>query len=144
MRPSCAGRAGDVLRVREYGHGGRCSRSRSSWCDGCAGNEAGYRDLFDLELDQLLDIGQARLFLGRDQRGGVAVLAGAAGAADAVDVVFGGVRQFVVDDVRQVVDVEAARGDVGGDQHAHRAGLEGFERFGALLLALVAVDGGRR
>ena len=38
------------------------------------------------------------------------------GAADAVHVVLRHVRQLVVDDVRQLLDVEAARGDVGGDQ----------------------------
>ena len=37
-------------------------------------------------------------------------------------------------------DVEAARGDVGGDQHARLAGLELAQRLLALRLALVAVD----
>ena len=46
--------------------------------------------------------------------------AGAAGAADAVHVVLGDVRQLVVHDVRQLFDVEAARGEVGRDEHAHR------------------------
>ena len=46
--------------------------------------------------------------------------AGAAGAADAVHVVLGHVRQLEVDDVRQLVDVDAARGDVGRDQHLQR------------------------
>ena len=43
----------------------------------------------------------------------------AAGAADAVHVVLGDVRQLEVDDVRQLLDVEAARGDVGRDEHRH-------------------------
>ena len=59
-----------------------------------------------------------------------------------MDIVLGDARQFIVDDQRQVVDVESARGDVGGDQHARCAGLEGFECLGALLLGFVAVDGG--
>ncbi len=104
--------------------------------------EAGHDDLLDLELGQLLDLGEARLFLGCDQRGGFAFLAGAAGAADAMHVILGDARQFVVDDVRQVVDVEAAGRDIGGDQHARRAGLEGLERLGAVLLALVAMNRG--
>ena len=41
----------------------------------------------------------------------------AARAADAVDVGLGHVGQVVVDDVRDAVDVDAARGDVGGHQH---------------------------
>ena len=39
----------------------------------------------------------------------------------AVDVVLGVLRQVVVDDVGDPVDVEAARGDVGGDQDRERA-----------------------
>ena len=57
--------------------------------------------------------------------------AGAAGAADAVHVVLGHVRQLEVDDVRQLVDVDAARGDVGRDQHLQVALLEVGERLGA-------------
>ncbi len=44
--------------------------------------------------------------------------------------------------MRDGVDVDAARGDVGGDQGADLAGLEGGEGALALALALVAVDGG--
>ena len=40
-----------------------------------------------------------------------------------------------------LVHVDAARGDVGGDQHAQLAGLERLKRALALRLALVAVDG---
>ena len=69
-------------------------------------------------------------------------LAGAAGAADAVDVVLGDVRQLVVDDVGQVLDVEAARGDVGRDEDLHLAALKSSSASDALALALVAVDRG--
>ena len=44
--------------------------------------------------------------------------AGARGAADAVHVALGDVGQVEVDDVADAVDVDAAGGDVGGDQHA--------------------------
>ena len=65
---------------------------------------------------------------------------GAAGAADAVHVIFGHVRDFVVHDMGQVVDVDAARGDVGGHERADLSVLETFERIGARRLALVAVQ----
>jgi hypothetical protein len=68
------------------------------------------------------------------------LVAGAAGAADAVDVVFADVRDFVVHDVRQLVDVDAAGGDVGGHQRADVAALEAGQRLGAGGLALVAVQ----
>jgi hypothetical protein len=42
--------------------------------------------------------------------------------------------------VRQLVDVDAAGGDVGRHQHLQRALLEVAERLGARALALVAVD----
>jgi hypothetical protein len=60
-----------------------------------------------------------------------------------MDVVLRHVRQLVVHDQRQVVDVEAARRDVGGDQDLELAFLERVERLDARALRLVAVDGGR-
>ncbi|OIQ77342.1 hypothetical protein GALL_409680 [mine drainage metagenome] len=68
----------------------------------------------------------------------------AAGAADAVDVIFRHVGQFEVHHLRKLVDVEAARGDVGGHQHRDAAVLELRQRLGAGRLALVAMDGGGR
>ncbi len=55
-------------------------------------------------------------------------------------IVFGRVRQFVVDHVRQLIDVDAARSHIGRHQHAQAAILERFQRLGALLLALVTVN----
>src|SRR5471030_2698108 len=104
--------------------------------------EAGQVAARDGLLDQLLDVGQQALVLVRINRDGIAGGAGAAGAADAVHIVLGVVRQVVVDDAGQVGDVEAARGDVGGDQHVDLALLERLQRGDAFLLRLVAVDGG--
>ena len=59
-------------------------------------------------------------FVDADQRDRVALDAGAAGPADAVDVVLGDHRQLEVDDVRERVDVDAARGDLGRDQERRR------------------------
>ena len=68
--------------------------------------------------------------------------AGARGAADAVHVALGNVRQVVVDHMADAVDVDAARGDVGRDQRAHacRRGKSARAAL-ALVLRLVAVDG---
>ena len=46
--------------------------------------------------------------------------------------------------MREGVDVEAARGDLRGDQHREPAGLEVGQGADSLRLALVAVDGRRR
>ena len=70
-------------------------------------------------------------------------MASAARAADAVHVVFRHVGQLVVHHVRQLVDVQTARRDVGSHQHGQAAVLEARQRPGAGPLALVAVDGHR-
>ncbi len=94
----------------------------------------------DLLVDEALDRAQQRAILGAHQRERLAGGARPAGAADAVHVILGDVRQVEVHDVRQVLDVEAARRDVGRDQHLHLALLEVLERADARVLALVAVD----
>src|SRR5262249_15231288 len=74
--------------------------------------------------DQLLDVAQVGALLGIAERDRDAVGAGAGGAADAVHVALGNVRQVVVDDVADAVDVDAARGDVGRHQRAQVSGAE--------------------
>ncbi len=59
-------------------------------------------------------------------------------------VVFVGRRQVIVDDVRDARDIEAARSDVGSDQHAHVILLEEPERLLAAAMGLVAMDALRR
>ncbi len=59
-----------------------------------------------------------------------------------MDIGFRHVGQLEIDDVADVIDVDAAGGDVGGDQRAQLAGLEGLQGAFALRLVLVAVDGG--
>src|SRR6266508_3065212 len=72
--------------------------------------------LLDFLADEPLDVAKEGAVFARDERHGLAEFPRAAGAADAVDVVFRDVRQVVVDDVRQRLDVQAPRGDVGGDE----------------------------
>ena len=62
------------------------------------------------------------------------------GAADAVNVVFGHVRQLVVHDVRQLFDIEPARRDFRRDQRHDLVRLEVRQRAHARALALVAVN----
>ena len=82
----------------------------------------------------------ARRVIPVDEGDGRARVARAARAADAVDVdllVFGA---LVVDDVRDVVDVDASRGDVGGDQDVDLAVTEGAQSLLASALTQVAVQ----
>jgi hypothetical protein len=59
----------------------------------------------------------------------------AAGAADAVDIILGMLRHVVVDDVADVGDVDAARGDVGGDHDLVLAVAKTFQRLFAVRAA---------
>ncbi len=108
---------------------------------------AGFKARHDLHrhlfFHHALDRRQQRTVFAADQRNRVAGAAGTTGAADAVHVIFGHVRQVVVDDMRQCVDVDTACGDVGGDEDLDFIVLEALERAHALRLALVAVDGVR-
>ena len=70
--------------------------------------------------EQRLDRVELGLLALRDERDRLAVAADAAGAADAVHVHLGLVGQVVVDDVRDLRDVEAARGDVGRHEQPAR------------------------
>ena len=66
--------------------------------------------------------------------------AGARGAADAVDIAFRHFRQFEIHHMGDAVDIDAAGGDVGGDENPRTSGAEFLERPLARRLALVAVD----
>src|SRR6185312_3596621 len=98
---------------------------------GCAGIQAqrggglvtGYRVDRDVLLEQLADVVQQTAFVVAYQGQREAFHAGAAGTADAVHVILGHRGQVEVDDDRQLLDVDAARGDVGGDHHGDAAAL---------------------
>src|SRR5690606_13321927 len=94
-------------------------------------------------LDRLpggaLDRAQHALLARGDEQDRLAAASGAAGAADAVDVALGVVRDVVVEDVADPLHVQAARGHVGGHQHVQAAILELLDGALALLLLHVAV-----
>src|SRR3974377_1543159 len=71
---------------------------------------------WDILTDQLFDGGNRLVVSRRDDGDGGTGKAGAAGAADAVDVVVGVVRNVEIEDVADRRNVEATRGDIGGDQ----------------------------
>ncbi len=67
---------------------------------------------------------------------------GSGRAARAVQIVLGVVRRIVLHDEVDVIDVDAAGGDVGGDQDARMSGGEPVQGPLALVLVAVTVDGG--
>ena len=99
--------------------------------------------LIDCAAHQLFDFREQRHFVGGHQRYRFAGAASAAGAANAVHIVFGDMRHVVIHHMRQFFDIEPACGQIGGDQHAHQAGFEIGQRLGSCALAFVAVNRGR-
>src|SRR6516164_3935717 len=78
--------------------------------------------------DQLLDHRDASAVGGRNDGDGGAAPSGTPGAADAMHIVVGVVRDVEVEDVADRGNVEAARGDVGGDQQRDFVLAELIER----------------
>jgi hypothetical protein len=90
--------------------------------------------------DQLFDRRDAfRLGRGNDSDGG-ARPSRAAGAADAMDVIVGMMRDVEVEDVAHRWNVEPARRDIGSHQQSHFVPAELIERGGARRLIHVAVQ----
>src|SRR5205085_10299642 len=92
------------------------------------------------QSDQLFDSAQESHLFVVAERDRDAFGAGPRGAADAMHVAFRDVRQVVIDDVADAVDVDAARRDVGRDQRTHAPRTKSREHALALVLRLVAVD----
>ena len=97
---------------------------------------------FDFLADEAFDSAEFFGFVGRDECEGIPRHVGAAGAADAVDIVLGVLRDVVVDDMAHSGDVDAARGDVGRNHDFVFSGFESAERFDALVLRAVGVQNG--
>ena len=60
-----------------------------------------------------------------------------------MDEVLGMVGQIVVDDVRDVLHIDAARSNIGRHQHLESASVEAGERARSLRLGAIAVNHGR-
>src|SRR5699024_10878376 len=91
-------------------------------------------------LGGALDVRQGAALVRADEGHCLPGASGAAGAADAVDVGLRFLRHIEVDDQADALHVEAAGGDVGGDEHLQRAVAETLDDLLALLLGHVAAD----
>ena len=90
--------------------------------------------------DHLFDHAHHLGIFGRHQRGRESFLAGAARAADAMHVIVRMDGHIVVEDVTDIGNVEAARGDVGGRQKRNLSTAKAIQRRGARALIHVAVQ----
>ncbi len=109
-------------------------------CVEVIGGVVGLDGLGEAEVERVVDDGPARHVLPVHERHRGASVAGAAGAAYAVEVrllIFGA---LVVDHVRDVVDVDASRRDVGCDEHVNLSAAESAHSLLAGALAEIAVE----
>jgi len=97
-------------------------------------------DALDFLADEAFDGADVHHVFGDHEGEGVARRFGATGAADAVDVIFGMLRHVEVNDVADVGDVEAAGGDVGGDEDFVFAVAEALEGLFAFALGAVGME----
>lgn len=115
--------------------GGRCSRGPGGQF------KTGNIEELDFFSDQFFDPTEERPFFIRDQRDGFALETCSTGSSNAMDVVFGDVWQFIVDDMGEGSDIDATSCDIGGDQYADFAFFETVESFDSGGLRFVPVDG---
>lgn len=97
----------------------------------------------DLLVQEPLNTDQIARFGFITKRIGQAFFSSTGGAANAVNIDFGFVGQIEIEDVRNVVDVNASAGNVGGDENEHLAVSEVLERPCSGGLAFVTVNGVR-
>src|SRR3546814_7469187 len=75
-----------------------------------------------------------RTLVGRAEADRLALGAGARGAADAVDILLGNVRNLEVDHMADARHIDTACGDVGRDEQLDLARTESLQRVGTLRL----------
>ena len=94
----------------------------------------------DAGADDALDLAQPAHLARRDERDCLTGAPGAAGAPDAMDVGLGALRNVVVDDVRDIGDIEPARRDVGSDEDIGLTAAEAAHDAIALRLGEIAMQ----
>jgi hypothetical protein len=115
----------------------RPQAARRRACERFQARDGGRRDALRGEALDALDHAEVAALGQRHRQAGAA---GAAGAADAVHVVLLLHRQAIVDDVADARHVDAARGHVGGHQHAQLAGAQPVQHAVAPALGHAAVQ----
>src|SRR5690606_37422517 len=95
----------------------------------------------NLRFNELFDVLQQPLFFRSVKRYGFALGARPPCTANAVHVVFGVVRQVVIDDARYAGDIQPSCSYIGSHQDLEFARLECIKRLHAVNLAFVSVYG---
>ena len=122
-------------------NGKRCTTGRGAFLSFGKAAAVGLHPLH-ADAERALELQQLRPLFAAEERGSDSALARAACAAHAVDEVLRDFRQIVVDDVRDVLHVNAASRDVRGHQDAVASLLKAGESRGSLGLRAVAMNHG--
>jgi len=99
-----------------------------------------YGDHLDLLSQQFFDLAKQGLFFARNQRDRLTFIACTTCAADPVNIVLRDHRKIEIDHHRQLLNVEASRGNVGRDENPSSSNLEVLQGTVSRALALVAVN----
>ena len=100
------------------------------------GDAIAFDHLAGVALDRLQAVNVAAI----DKAHCAARASGAAGATDAVDIILRVGGQVVIEDDVDLIDVESARGDIGGDEQLDGTIAEAFQHTLAHLLGDVAME----
>jgi hypothetical protein len=102
--------------------------------------EVGQLHALNLLIDESLNGGNVLGIFGGHEGERIASGLGAPGAADAMNVILGMLRNVEVDDVADIRDVQAAGGDIGGNEHFVTALTKAVQGLLAFTLAAIGMD----
>ena len=94
----------------------------------------------DFLLKQAFNVSEIGELLAVAETNSLSLATGPGGPSDPVDVGFRLVRNFVVNNVANVVDVDAPGGYVGSHEDLNLSGTEAFESALSLVLSAIAVE----
>ena len=105
--------------------------------------KARYDIFLDVAFQQAFNLSKKLRFVDTHERDCVPIQSGTSCTSDTMHIVFWHMRKFVIHNVRQAVDIQAACGNIRCDQDSHLVGFKIRECFRSCALRLVAVDRNR-
>ena len=87
--------------------------------------------------DEALQRAQLILILWSHKADRLAHRMSTAGAPDAVDIILGVHGKIEINDMRNAIDIDPPRGDIGGHKHSDRAGFKVLQGTQALVLRFI-------
>jgi hypothetical protein len=95
---------------------------------------------FKFATYEVLNLAKVLLLIVRDKRDCIAQSGGPSGTANAMDVVFGKSWYIIINHMRDPLNIDPARGDIGCDHHLELASFKAFHCLQALSLRATGVN----